>query len=153
MLDASTDLTVLGAVLLSALQQRPSGPFAVRDDQSGADVDAIAEHGYALAVLGQAGVPPGFRVRRVAGHGAGGRHHPGAWHLHDLHVHREPIGAGGGTYLAVPDPDEGAVDDPQPFACFLKGSDRLEGEQRKEHTQGWRPDRSGKPWARGNRRR
>jgi hypothetical protein len=74
-LDAGADLAVSGVVLFLALQQRSPGAFAVRDDQASVDVGAVPEDRDALAVFGQAGVPPGLRVRRVAGHRAGRGHH------------------------------------------------------------------------------
>ncbi|CAM5542243.1 hypothetical protein SDIAM103S_04680 [Streptomyces diastaticus subsp. diastaticus] len=116
-----------------ALEQGSSGAFAVRDDQSGVDVGAVAEDRHALAVCGQAGVPPGFRVRRVAGHRTGGRHHQTCLGVHDdLHVRREPVVSGGCSDLAVADRDEGAVDNPQPVGGIGAGPGRLECEHRAE---------------------
>lgn len=68
-LDAGTDPAVLGVVFFLAGQEWPAGAFAVRDDESGVDVRAVAQDGDAFTLLGQAGVPPRLRI----GGGAGGR--------------------------------------------------------------------------------
>lgn len=54
-LDADTDPAVLGVVFFLAGQQRPAGAFAVRDDESGVDVRAVAQDVDAFTLLGQAG--------------------------------------------------------------------------------------------------
>ena len=51
-LNAGSDFAVLCVVLLFAGQQGPSGAFAVRDDEPGVYVRAVAEDGHAFAVLG-----------------------------------------------------------------------------------------------------
>lgn len=90
-LDAGADLAMLRVVFFLALEQGSSGAFAVRDDQSGVDVGAVSEDRHSFAVLGQAGVPPGFRVRGVAGHRTGRGHHQAGLSIDDdLHVRREP---------------------------------------------------------------
>lgn len=54
MLDPRTDSPMLRVVGFFAGQQGPAGAFAVRDDQAGVDVGAVAKHGDALALLRQA---------------------------------------------------------------------------------------------------
>ncbi|OBQ51543.1 hypothetical protein A4U61_08710 [Streptomyces sp. H-KF8] len=44
-LGACAGLTVPGVVLLSVLQQRPPGPFAVREDQTGGAAGIVVDHG------------------------------------------------------------------------------------------------------------
>lgn len=53
MLDPRTVPPMFRAVGLLTGQQGPAGSFAVRDDQAGADVGAVAEHGDALALVRQ----------------------------------------------------------------------------------------------------
>ena len=67
MLDAGTDPTMLGVVFLLTREEWPAGPFSVRDDESGVDVGAVAQHRDAVAVLGKTGVPPDLGVGPVAG--------------------------------------------------------------------------------------
>ncbi|MFF0117283.1 hypothetical protein [Streptomyces prasinus] len=42
---ACAGLTVPGVVLLSVLQQRPPGPFAVREDRTGGAAGIVVDHG------------------------------------------------------------------------------------------------------------
>lgn len=86
---------------LPRLQQRSSRAFAVRDDQTGADVGAVAEHGHAVAVLGQPRVPPCPRIRGVARHRPGRHHEAGLRIDDDLRVRREPVVTRGGTHTTA----------------------------------------------------
>lgn len=78
MLDPRTDSPMFRVVGFFAGQQGAAGAFAVRDDQAGVDVGAVAEHGDALALVRQAGVAPHVGVGLVARGRTGRWPRPGA---------------------------------------------------------------------------
>ncbi|GAA0902235.1 hypothetical protein GCM10009574_090790 [Streptomyces asiaticus] len=115
MLDTRSDPAMLGVVGFLAGQQGPAGSFAVRDDQAGVDVGAVAERGDAAALVRQTGVAPHMGVGLVARGRAGGGHDQACVGIDDdLHVRGEPVVAARGTDLAVADRDKRAIHDPQP---------------------------------------
>lgn len=78
MLDAGTNPTMLRIVFLLTREQWSAGPFSVRDDESGVDIGAVAQHRDAVAVLSETGVPPDLGVGPVArGRPDGGHDQPG----------------------------------------------------------------------------
>ncbi len=130
----STRARTLRCSALSASSPARRGrPGRLRDDESGVDVGAVAQHGHVPAVLGQAGFSPHAGVCPVAGRGPGSGDDQFRGGVDDdLHIRREPSVAAGGTDLPVTDRDQCAVHDPQPVGGIGQASDRLDGQHRTE---------------------
>lgn len=128
--DSGANPTMLCVVFLLTREEWATGPFSVRDDESGVDVGAVAQHRDAVAALGETGDPPDLGVSSAAwGWPGGGHGQPGVGIDDDLHMCREPVVAARSTDLPVADRNQGAVHDPQPVRGLGGPGSRLEGEE------------------------